>query len=351
MTSEDKLPLVKRSLELLVEQMRPVDRVAIVGYAGAAGLVLEPTPGSQRDRILGAIHRLEAGGSTAGGAGLRLAYDVARRGFQRDGNNRVILATDGDFNVGESSDEAMVRLIEERRGQGTFLTVLGFGTGNLQFQKMQALAQHGNGNHAYIDGIEEARKVLVSEMAGTLLTVAHDVKIQIEFNPAHVSSYRLVGYENRILAARDFNDDTKDAGDMGAGHRVTALYEIVAAGSRAPGVDPLRYQGSSTRESRERGEELALVRVRYKRPRGDESRLLERVVGLEVRRPSADFRVAASVAGFGMLLRNSEHRGSITARQVLELAEPGLASDRRGERREFLELVRAYQVLADGHRW
>jgi Ca-activated chloride channel family protein len=346
MQSQDKLPLVKQSLRLLVEQLRSEDRVAIVVYAGAAGLVLPPTPGSRRDRILDAIDRLEAGGSTAGGAGLRLAYRVARDSFLSEGNNRVILATDGDFNVGESSDAAMVRLIEERRGEGVFLTVLGFGTGNLQSAKMQAIAQNGNGNYAYIDSLEEARKMFIGEMGGTLLTVAQDVKVQIEFNPAHVQEYRLLGYENRLLAPEDFNDDRKDAGDMGAGHRVTALYEIVPVGGGHDGrVDPLRYQDQRRPTERSRHEELAFVRVRYKPPRGTESRLVERPVGIEVGRPTDDFQFASAVAGFGMILRHSEHRGSMTIHRVLSLAEDGLGADLDGYRSDFIDLVRAYERL------
>ncbi len=354
MSSADKLPLVKRSLRLLVDQLRPEDRVALVVYAGAAGLALEPTSGRHRTRILRAIDRLEAGGSTAGGEGLRLAYRVAREAFRRDGNNRVILATDGDFNVGESSDAAMVRLVEEERDDGIFLTVLGFGTGNLQFEKMQTLAQHGNGSHAYIDSMDEARKMFVSELGGTLLTVAKDVKVQVEFNPALVAQYRLIGYENRLLAARDFNDDRKDAGDLGAGHRVTALYEIVPVDVepvRAGGVDPLRYQRSSLRSDRATAEEIAFVRVRYKRPDGDRSRLLERAVRqTDADEVSCDFHFATAVAGFGMLLRDSEHRGSITSRQVLALASDGLGPDLDGTRQGFLELVRAYRELEGGTR-
>jgi Ca-activated chloride channel family protein len=355
MASPDKLPLVKASMRLLVQQLRPVDRVAIVVYAGAAGLVLEPTSGRQKGRILEAIDRLQAGGSTAGGAGLRLAYDVARRSFRRGGNNRVILATDGDFNVGESSDAAMIRLIEEKRAQGTFLTVLGFGTGNLQSEKMQELAQHGNGNYAYIDGLQEARKVLVHEMGGTLLTVAKDVKVQIEFNPARVQAYRLLGYENRLLAAEDFNNDAKDAGDLGAGHTVTALYEVVPAGvesEEGPGsVDPLRYrtQGRVSREGR--GDELAFVKIRYKRPHGAESHLLQHAVRDGSGKVSTDFTFASAVAGFGMLLRNSPYRGCVSADQVLALAEDGLGDDPEGYRHGFLELVRAYEALTQRDGW
>jgi len=355
MASPDKLPLVKSSMRLLVQQLRPVDRVAIVVYAGAAGLVLEPTSGAHKGRILEAIDCLEAGGSTAGGAGLRLAYDVARRSFRRGGNNRVILATDGDFNVGESSDAAMIRLIEAKRAQGTFLTVLGFGTGNLQSEKMQELAQHGNGNYAYIDGLQEARKVLVHEMGGTLLTVAKDVKVQIEFNPGRVRAYRLLGYENRLLAAEDFNDDAKDAGDLGAGHTVTALYEIIPTGvesDEGPGsVDPLRYRTPGRVSGAGRGDELAFVKVRYKRPHGTESHLLQRAVRDGSGKVSTDFTFASAVAGFGMLLRKSPYRGSISAGQVLALADDGLGDDPEGYRRGFLELVRAYQAITHREVW
>ncbi len=355
MSSPDKLPLMKSSLRLLVDQMRPEDHVSIVVYAGAAGLVLEPTSGAEKETIIEALDRLEAGGSTAGGAGLRLAYDVARRHFRPEGNNRVVLATDGDFNVGESSDGAMVRLIEDRREEGTFLTVLGFGTGNLQNSKMQQLAQHGNGNYGYIDSLHEARKILVREMGGTMVTVAKDVKIQIEFNPAYVRAYRLLGYENRLLANEDFNDDTKDAGEMGAGHTVTALYEVVPVESDsevvASTVDPLRYQRvpESRRERRvTESNEIAFVRVRYKEPSGDASRLLERPIENRVTDPSDDFEFASAVAGFGMLLRDSEHKGSITAAQVMDLAESGLGRDEDGYRAGFLRLVQAYQSLEVG---
>ena len=351
MQSLDKLPLVKQSLRLLVDQLREQDRVAIVVYAGAAGLVLPPTSGARKGRILDAIEQLEAGGSTAGGAGLRLAYRVAQDSFLEEGNNRVILATDGAFNVGESSDGAMVRLIEERRDAGVFLTVLGFGTGNLQSAKMEAIAQNGNGNYAYIDQLDEARKVFIGEMGGTLLTVAKDVKIQVEFNPSQVQEYRLLGYENRLLAADDFNNDRKDAGDMGAGHRVTALYEIVPVGGGGDSrVDPLRYQDRRRASDRTGRDELAFVKLRYKEPRGTESRLIEWSVGLETEDPSDDFQFASAVAGFGMILRDSEHRGSITVRQVLALAEDGLGADLDGYRSEFMELVQAYRSLPDHDR-
>ena len=238
MFSDDKLPLVKAGLKLLVKQLRPQDHVALVVYAGAAGLVLPPTPGSQPQVILDALDRLQAGGSTAGGAGLRLAYSTARQHFLKEGNNRIILATDGDFNVGESSEEATEQLITEQRESGVFLTVLGCGRGNLRDSRMETLADKGNGNYAYLDNLDEAGRVLVAQFGGTLFTVAKDVKLQIEFNPARVANYRLVGYENRLLAAEDFNNDRKDAGELGAGHTVTALYEIVPTGSAQPLIDP-----------------------------------------------------------------------------------------------------------------
>lgn len=355
MQSPDKLPLVKTSLRMLVNELRSKDRVAIVVYAGAAGLVLPSTPGNQKTRILSAIEELEAGGSTAGGEGLRLAYRIARENYVADGNNRVVLATDGDFNVGVSSDAEMIRLVEERRGQGTFLTVLGFGSGNLKDSKMEQMADHGNGNYAYIDSLLEARKVLVSEMGGTLLTVASDVKLQIEFNPEQVRAYRLIGYENRLLAAEDFNDDTKDAGELGAGHTVTALYEIVPVGVETDveirGVDPLRYQAPEATPARSPNAgdgELGYVKVRYKKPGSEASTLLEQPVAARVASQSADFTFASAVAGFGMLLRDSEFRGDLTADRVLALARAGKGDDAEGYRAEFVRLVEIYRGLARG---
>ena len=352
MQSPDKLPLVKQSLRMLVNELRPRDRVAIVVYAGAAGLVLPSTPGDEKTRILAAIEELEAGGSTAGGAGLRLAYDVARDHHLARGNNRVILATDGDFNVGVSSDAEMVRLVENRREQGTFLTVLGFGTGNLQDAKMEQMADHGNGNYAYIDSQLEARKVLVQEMGGTLLTVAKDVKVQVEFNPARVRAYRLIGYENRALADHEFNDDTRDAGELGAGHAVTALYEVVPVGAtsdvRIGGTDDLRYQAPARPSGVARGEELAFVKIRYKEPTGSESRLLQHAVPEGVREPSADLRFAAAVAGFGMILRDSPHRGELGVAEVLELARGGRGPDAEGYRADFISLVERYRRVERG---
>lgn len=357
MRSPDKLPLVKRSLRMLVDALRPSDRVGIVVYAGAAGLVLESTPGGEKERILDAIERLEAGGSTAGGAGIRLAYEVAARNRIEDGNNRVILATDGDFNVGASSDAEMIRLIEEKRDEGVYLTVLGFGTGNLKDSKMEGLADHGNGNYAYIDGLLEARKVLVGEMGGTLLTIAEDVKIQVEFNSARIQAYRLIGYENRLLAAEDFNDDTKDAGELGAGHSVTALYEVVPAGAppvETGSVDPLRYQRPSNRAGEEAGrrasvaatsDELLFVKLRYKRPGEERSRLIRQAVLDRPEEATTDLRFAAAVAAFGMLLRDSEQCGDFSLTDVSHLARGALGEDPQGYRAEFVRLVEATREL------
>ena len=362
MSSPDKLPLLKKAFALLAEQLRPQDRVAIVVYAGAAGLVLPSTPGNRRARILSAVEQLQAGGSTAGGAGIALAYAVARDHFVEDGNNRVILATDGDFNVGASSDAEMVRLIEKERESGIFLTVLGFGTGNLKDSKMEQIADHGNGNFHYVDGLLEARKVLVEEMGGTLVTVAKDVKLQVEFNPARAAAYRLIGYENRLLADEDFNDDTKDAGELGAGHTVTALYEVVPAGLPVPrSVDPLRYQPTTEPSPPAEAspveappaealpgafeDELLYVKVRYKDPDGSESRLMAHAVEDRARSPSPSFRFAAAVAGFGMLLRDSPHAGGLTPDDVIAMAERGRGDDRRGYRGEFIRLVEAVRDL------
>ncbi len=340
MNSADKLPLLKTAFRLLVESLRPDDRVAIVVYAGAAGVVLESTPASEKPTILDAIERLRAGGSTAGGAGIRLAYDIAAEHHVEGGNNRVILATDGDFNVGASSDSEMVQLIEEKREQGTFLTVLGFGTGNLQDAKMEQIADHGNGNFHYIDSALEARKSLVAEAGGTLVTIAKDVKIQVEFNPTTVAGYRLIGYENRLLADEDFNDDTKDAGELGAGHSVVALYEIVPAGAavpRGPDVDPLRY--SDPVEPVGIDTEAAFVKLRYKEPDGDESLLLTQPVMNRPVQATTETRWAAAVAAFGMLLRESEHVGDFRWSDVVSLAREARGDDPHGYRAEFLRLA------------
>ena len=348
MRPDNKLPLLKKAFAMLVDQLRPRDRVAIVVYAGAAGMVLPSTPGDRREKILAALDKLRAGGSTAGGAGLELAYATAFEYFMEDGNNRVILATDGDFNVGASSDAEMVRLIEQERDGGTFLTVMGFGTGNLKDSKMEQIANHGNGNFHYVDGLLEARKVLVEEMGGTLFTLAKDVKLQIEFNPARVAGYRLIGYENRLLADEDFNDDAKDAGELGAGHTVTAMYEVVPAGVEVPReeVDDLRYQPQPDDLPASAFEdEMMYVKVRYKDPDGTKSRLLEQAVADRAGSPSADFRFASAVAGFGMLLRDSGHAGDLTLGDVVKLAEKGKGDDPRGYRGEFIRLVEATRDL------
>ncbi|MBO9999366.1 MAG: VWA domain-containing protein [Cyanobacteria bacterium SID2] len=353
MNAPDKLPLLKSAFRLLVNELDEDDTVSIVVYAGAAGIVLEPTPGDQKDAILDAIEQLQAGGSTAGGEGIQLAYELARENLVRNGNNRVILATDGDFNVGISSEAELIRLIENRRDDDIFLTVLGFGTGNLQDAKMEQLANHGNGQYAYIDNILEAKKVLVNELGATLLTIAKDVKIQVEFNPARVRAYRLVGYENRLLQAEEFNDDTRDAGELGAGHSVTALYEVLPVGAEVdvelPEVDELRYQQpTETTDFAERSDELMLVKLRYKEPTADESQLIERPVvdrSIALNATSDDFRFASAVATFGMLLRDSEHKGNATAVTVRDLAENALGRDREGYRAEFLRLLDTYSLL------
>jgi Ca-activated chloride channel homolog len=348
MQSPDKLPLVQRAFRALVQELRPGDRVAIVVYAGAAGLVLPSTPGTRKEEILDAIDRLEAGGSTAGGAGLRLAYDVAKEHFLPEGNNRVILATDGDFNVGVSSDAEMIRLVERRREEGTFLTVLGFGTGNLKDTKMEQMADHGNGHYAYIDSYSEARKVFVREFGGTLFTVAKDVKIQVEFNPARVQAYRLLGYENRLLAREDFADDRKDAGELGAGQSVTALYEVVPVGAEPVTFadDSLTYQHMSVRPSARATRDLLTVRVRYKAPSGSTSRLLTRPLADRGAEPGDDFRFASAVASFAMLLRDSEHRGNATFDQVIALARGARGADPEGYRAEFVTLVETARDLS-----
>jgi Ca-activated chloride channel family protein len=348
MQSPDKLPLVQRAFRALVQELRPADRVAIVVYAGAAGLVLPSTPGTRKEEILDAIDRLEAGGSTAGGAGLRLAYDVAKEHFLPEGNNRVILATDGDFNVGVSSDAEMIRLVERRREEGTFLTVLGFGTGNLKDTKMEQMADHGNGHYAYIDSYSEARKVFVREFGGTLFTVAKDVKIQVEFNPVRVQAYRLLGYENRLLAREDFADDRKDAGELGAGQSVTALYEVVPVGADPvrPADDSLTYQHMSVRPSARASRDLLTVRVRYKAPSGSTSRLLTRPLADRAAEPGDDFRFASAVASFAMLLRDSEHRGSATFDRVIALARGAPGADPEGYRAEFVALVETARDLS-----
>ncbi|OYD97963.1 hypothetical protein CDG76_03850 [Nostoc sp. 'Peltigera membranacea cyanobiont' 210A] len=347
MDDPNKLPLVQQSLKLLVNQLRPEDRVSLVVYAGNAGLVLPATPGSQKSTILAAIDRLKAGGSTAGGQGIELAYKIAKESFLKSGTNRVILATDGDFNVGVSSDGDLTRLIEQKREQGIFLTVLGFGTGNYKDGKMEQLADKGNGNYAYIDTLLEAKKVLVNDLRGTLFTIAKDVKIQVEFNPAKVQAYRLIGYENRLLQNQDFNDDKKDAGDIGAGHSVTALYEIIPTGTKSdvklPEIDPLRYQHSGETASDAAGNELMQVKLRYKSPQDSTSQLITQAIQDDDLRtdqiPSTNLRFAAAVATFGMVLRDSEYKGDASYDLVMKLATQGKGEDQEGYRGEFIRLV------------
>ncbi len=352
MEQPDKLPLVKASIKLLVDQLRNKDKVAIVVYAGNAGLVLPSTGGNNKQAIKEAIDELEAGGSTAGGAGIQLAYKIARDNFIGDGNNRIILATDGDFNVGVSSDDDLVRLIEKERKSGVFLSVLGFGMGNYKDNKMQQLADKGNGNHSYIDNINEARKVLVSEFGSTLFVIAKDVKIQIEFNPAKVAAYRLIGYENRILAAEDFNDDKKDAGELGSGHTVTALYEVIPAGVKddfIKTVDPLKYQPTKTNITYG-GEEIMTIKLRHKKPQEEESKLISKSVldkHTSLSETSDNFRFSASVASFGMLLRNSEYKQNASYSQILSLAKSAKGNDANGYRAEFIKLAESASLLSN----
>ena len=350
MADANKLPLLKRAFSMLVAKLRPQDQISIVVYAGAAGTVLPPTSGLQKARIVASLSQLEAGGSTAGGDGIRRAYALARESFMEAGNNRVILATDGDFNVGVSSEGELIDLIEQERDAGIYLTVLGFGTGNLQDSTMEQLADHGNGNYAYIDNLLEARRVLVEQMGATLLTVAKDVKLQVEFNPVRVKGYRLLGYENRRLRDEEFNDDTRDAGDLGAGHSVTALYELIPADSDepVPGADPLRYQ-QTTLSPDVAANEVLTVKLRYKRPEESESRLLARTLMTPAdgdAGPSTAFRFAAAVAEFGLLLRDSPYQGDAAYELVYQRAREALGEDEDGRRSELLSLVRTAGSLS-----
>jgi len=315
-------------------------------------MVLPATPGSQKDRIIQALEGLEAGGSTAGGAGIVLAYNIAKENFKQNGNNRVILATDGDFNVGVSSNAELERLIEEKRETGIFLTVLGFGMGNLKDSRIEQLADKGNGNYAYVDTILEAKKVFVNEFGGTLFTIAKDVKLQLEFNPAHVKAYRLVGYENRALKNEDFNNDKKDAGDLGSGHTVTALYEIIPANAKSnqklDTVDDLKYQKNELNSTAARTNELVTLKLRYKEPAGNQSKLLQKVITDKQNSPgktSDNFRFAAAVAQFGLLLRDSEFKAKASYASVLELAQNARGQDEEGYRIEFINLVKSAQLL------
>ncbi|HNW83408.1 MAG TPA: VWA domain-containing protein [bacterium] len=350
MQDYNKLPLLKQSFRLLVNNLRKEDSVSIVVYAGAAGKVLDPTPGNEKEKIMDAIDNLSAGGSTAGAHGIELAYELAERSFIKGGNNRVILATDGDFNVGISDDSELVKLIENRREKGIFLTILGYGMGNYKDAKMEKLADKGNGSFAYIDNLLEAKKVLVNQLAGTLFTIAKDVKIQVEFNPAAVSGYRLIGYENRMLKKEDFNNDRKDAGDMGAGHTVTALYEIIPANAGFPPiVDELKYQKNEPVTELSTNE-MATIKIRYKKPDGDSSSLVKTVVYSDsfkdFEKASSDTRFAVTVAAAGMLLKNSKETGSLKWGAVLDWAKRSKGSDDSGYRAEFINMVEKSELIS-----
>jgi Ca-activated chloride channel family protein len=361
MDEPQKLPLVVYGLQQLTHELGENDRVAIVVYASSEGLVLPSTPGSEHATILSALGQLQAGGSTAGGAGIQLAYQIAEDNFIEGGTNRVILCTDGDFNVGVTSTAELQRLCEQKaKDTRVFLSVLGFGRGNLNDAMMEAISNRGNGNYHYVDNRTEARRVLVEEMTGTLVTIAKDVKIQVEFNPRQVAGYRLIGYENRMLRTEDFNDDTKDAGEIGAGHTVTALYEVVPAGKSVdvPPVDDLKYQqptsepaAADTDEAIETSDisgELLTLKMRYKKPEGDTSRKLDWAIkdeGKAFGEASIDYQFAAAVAGFGLLLRDSQYKGNLTYAAALEMAQSAIGGDEQGYRAELLELVRRAKSL------
>ncbi|UYB54436.1 VWA domain-containing protein [Xanthomonas sp. AM6] len=348
MASADKLPLLKQAFAMLVPQLRAQDRVSIVVYAGSAGLVLPPTPGDRHAEILAALERLQAGGSTNGGDGIRLAYATARQGFVAGGSNRVILATDGDFNVGTVDRAALETLVADQRRSGVALSTLGFGRGNYNDAMAERLADVGDGNHAYIDSAREAHKVLVQQMQATLLTIARDVKIQVEFNPAQVAEYRLIGYENRLLAREDFANDKVDAGEIGAGHSVTALYEITPVGSASRRLPALRYAGPAQPQTPLHAGELAQLRLRYKLPGQERSRLLQSTVATAsaMAQPSTDLRFAAAVAAYADLLRGGAHIDGWDWAQVTAAARAATGADRSGERREFVELLAIGQRLA-----
>lgn len=351
MYGPQRLGLVQSSLKLLVNNLRDEDRVAIVVYSGSAGEKLPSTSGSDKQKIREAIDELTAGGSTAGGAGIKLAYKIAKQNFVKGGNNRIILCTDGDFNVGVSSDEGLEKLIEQERKSGVFLTVLGYGMGNYKDSKMQVLAEKGNGNHAYIDNLQEANRVLVNEFGATMHTVAKDVKLQIEFNPSQVQAYRLIGYESRLLKDEDFNNDAKDAGEMGAGHTVTAFYEVVPAGIKSDftgKVDDLKYQKTKpTPAATNNSKELLTVKLRYKAPDGNTSKKIEQpLIDDNKEKVSSDFRFASAVAMFGQLLRDSDFKGDATYDKVISLAKTSLDNDEKGYRREFIRLAETAEGLA-----
>lgn len=345
MNSANKLPLLKSAFKLLVDQMQEEDKISIVVYAGAAGVVLEPTSGKEKEKIMDALNKLNAGGSTAGGAGINLAYKLAKEHFIKDGNNRVILATDGDFNVGTSDDDSLVKLIEKKRESNIFLSILAFGTGNYMDGKMQKIANAGNGNHNYIDNMREAKKVLMDEFSGTLYTIAKDVKIQIEFNPAAIEGYRMIGYENRVLAAEDFNNDKKDAGEMGADHTVTVLYEIIPKGAKSDynvSIDPLKYSDNKLAENIKWAKELATIKYRYKNPDAKNSIKSEEII---YNKKEKDFEESSStewasyVAEFGLLLRDSAFKSNANYDRLITDIKRHVKDNPDSYKQEMLDLV------------
>ncbi len=354
MEDANKLPLLRSSLKLLLNELSSKDRIAIVVYAGAAGLVLPSTSASEKEKITDALDKLQAGGSTAGGAGIELAYKIAKENFIKDGNNRIILATDGDFNVGTSSQNDLVRMIEDKRKEGVFLTICGFGMGNYKDGTMEEISRNGNGNYYYIDQIGEAKKVFVKEMRATLFTIAKDVKLQVEFNPSKVQAYRLIGYENRMLKSEDFNDDKKDAGELGAGHTVTALYEIIPVGVKSEfvkTVDKLKYQQTSANNTNSNGNEMMTIKFRYKKPNEDVSKLMEQEIVKSnvstLEKSSENFRFSAAVAEFGLLLRDSEFKANASFDETLKLANAAIGKDTEGYRKEFIKLVESCGLMAN----
>ena len=353
MGSRDKLPLLVKGFKLLVDQLRESDVVSIVVYSGSSGVILPPTSGNQKEKIFAVLENLHAKGSTAGGEGIKKAYEIAQQNFNPNGNNRVILATDGDFNVGVSSTSRLVKLIKEKREQGIDLSILGFGSGNLKDSKMEQIANNGNGNYYYIDNLLEAKKVLVSEMGGTLYTIAKDVKIQVEFNPQNVQAYRLIGYENRLLADEDFNNDKKDAGELGSGHTVTALYEIIPSGVSISNnllpIDPLKYQDPKPASKSKYSDELLTVKLRYKSPSENESKFVNQIVyNTNISELTENLSFAASVASFGMLLRDSKFKGNSSFQMVQELAKHSKGRHENGYRAEFIKIVELAELLYDG---
>ncbi len=352
MDYDNKLPLLKRSLKLLLDQLDDRDRVAIIAYASSAGLVLPSTPASNKKAIIKALDKLQAGGSTAGGEGIKLAYKVAAKNLIPDGNNRIILATDGDFNVGVSSTDQLIKMVRQQADKNIFLTILGLGMGNYKDSRMEDISNSGNGNYFYIDNIKEAQKVFIREMRANMFTIAKDVKIQIEFNPSKVKGYRLIGYENRVMQNEDFNNDKKDAGDLGAGHTVTALYEIIPAGSeeKIPKNDNLKYQKTKINSSAAQTNEMMNVKLRYKPVKSDQSILIEFPIKdnvLALDKTSNNFRFSAAVAEFGMLLRHSKFKGKANYSQVINLSENSKGTDEYAYRNEFVELVKTAKLLSE----